>query len=276
MKLADTHVRLHDFRNAEDIIGLFRDSSVTEFEVEKAKLINFLILVERFAAGNANLSTCVPSKLIKLTVTERQRQKYEEEAQLARMVEEEEKYPLRESHSHYRHILAFDECYEIKNDQSDSDNPGSAPEKRIKIFPAVVNCIKQGQLENDVNVDIFLPQVFEPIDTKRTIKQFLENFENLKNRGVLEATAKRCQAAFEWLITLDTFKLNQTVGCTMGEIAEEFEILEHKRNSEVNQVQNPRKFGLDDIGLAIQFGLETKHFYELGIATQKFVLSKVS
>ena len=53
--------------------------------------------------SEVELVTSLPDMVVKLTVTAEERQKYEIEAQLARMVEEEDiMSPLKGNHSHYR------------------------------------------------------------------------------------------------------------------------------------------------------------------------------
>ena len=78
-------------------------SEKTIFDVEKNKLINFLLLTEKVTNSEVELVTSLPDMVVKLTVTAEERQKYEIEAQLARMVEEEDiMSPLKGNHSHYR------------------------------------------------------------------------------------------------------------------------------------------------------------------------------
>ena len=78
-------------------------SEKTSFDVEKNKLINFLLLTEKVTNSEVELVTSLPNMVVKLTVTAAERQKYEIEAQLARMVEEEDiMSPLKGNHSHYR------------------------------------------------------------------------------------------------------------------------------------------------------------------------------
>ena len=60
-------------------------------------------MTEKVTNSEVELVTSLPNMVVKLTVTAAERQKYEIEAQLARMVEEEDiMSPLKGNHSHYR------------------------------------------------------------------------------------------------------------------------------------------------------------------------------
>ena len=66
-------------------------------------MINFLLLTEKVTNSEVELVTSLPDMVVKLTVTAAERQKYEIEAEMARMAEEEDiMSPLKGNHSHYR------------------------------------------------------------------------------------------------------------------------------------------------------------------------------
>ena len=92
------HIRLLIGSNEKSI-----QSEKTIFDVEKTKLINFLLLTEKVTNSEVELVTSLPDMVVKLTVTAAERQKYEIEAEMARMAEEEDiMSPLKGNHSHYR------------------------------------------------------------------------------------------------------------------------------------------------------------------------------
>ena len=81
-------------------------------------MINFLLLTEKVTNSEVELVTSLPDMVVKLTVTAAERQKYEIEAEMARMAEEEDiMSPLKGNHSHYRTGICgqFRPYYDRKN-----------------------------------------------------------------------------------------------------------------------------------------------------------------
>lgn len=67
------------------------------FQVENTKLVSFTILAERMATDKCKLKIELPDRFVKLSITSEEKAKMEQEAQLACMAEEEERfYPRRD------------------------------------------------------------------------------------------------------------------------------------------------------------------------------------